>query len=80
MMQRILATPPWADFQAIRQVYLDAERLSYETGIPHDVDHIIPLSHPRVCGLHVAENLRPYPARANNAKSNNWCPEQLTLF
>lgn len=80
IIQRIIATPPWADMADIRAIYRRAECLSYETGVAHDVDHIIPLTHPRVCGLHVSWNLRPLPAGVNNAKSNRWCPEQLSLF
>lgn len=78
--QRIIATPPWADFKAIRAVYDEAARLAWQTGTPHDVDHIVPLNHPRVCGLQVHYNLRPFPRGPNNAKSNHWCPEQMELF
>lgn len=77
--QRVIATPPWTDFNLIRKVYDEAARLSWETGVIHDVDHICPLNHPRVCGLHVHYNLRPVPRSVNSAKSNNWCPEQLEM-
>lgn len=80
MVQRIIATPPWADFGEIRKVYQEARRLSEHSGEPYNVDHIVPLNHPRVCGLHVAWNLRAIPAGPNMAKSNNWCPEQLEMF
>lgn len=80
IVARILATPLWADFDEIRKVYAEADRLTRETGDVHHVDHEIPLNHPRVCGLHVAGNLRPIPAGPNMAKGNDWCPEQLELF
>lgn len=80
IVARILATPPWACFHAIREVYREADRLTRATGVAHQVDHIVPLNHPRVCGLHVAANLRAIPAGPNMAKSNNWCPEQMELF
>lgn len=80
IVQRILATPTWACFDEIRAVYREADRLTLATGIKYNVDHIIPLNHPRVCGLHVAGNLRAIPAGPNMAKSNNWCPEQLEMF
>lgn len=80
MVQRIIATPPWADFKPIRAVYKEADRLTAATGEKYHVDHIVPLNHPRVCGLHVAWNLRPIPAGPNMAKSNDWCPEQLSLW
>lgn len=79
MAQRILATPPWADFTKIRAVYNAAAILSQVFGKPYVVDHIIPLNHPRVCGLHVHWNLRPKCAKENSAKSNTWCPEQMEL-
>jgi hypothetical protein len=79
-LARILGTPVWADFKKIREVYREADRLTQATGVKHHVDHVIPLNHPRVCGLHVAENLRAIPAGPNMAKTNNWCPEQLELF
>jgi hypothetical protein len=80
IVQRILATPPWADFNEIRKIYDRAQQRTLETGIPHEVDHEIPLLHPHVCGLHIASNLRVLPAKVNNAKSNKWNPDQLELF
>ncbi len=79
-MARILATPPWADFNAIREVYREADRLTAATGHKHQVDHIVPLNHPRVCGLHVDWNLRCLRATVNMSKGNYWCPEQLELW
>jgi hypothetical protein len=69
------ATPSWADFQKIRAIYFEAQRLTRETGIPHEVDHLVPLRHPKACGLHVAENLRVIPASENRAKSNRFITE-----
>lgn len=80
IVARIRATVLWADFNEIRAVYREADRLTIETGIKHNVDHVVPLQHPRVCGLHVHFNMRAIPAGANMSKSNNWCPEQMELF
>lgn len=80
IVQRILATPPWTDFNEIRKIYDYAQQRTIETGIEWNVDHQIPLLHPRVCGLHVPWNLVPMPAKVNNAKSNKWNPDQLELF
>jgi len=72
---KLNATPPWADRAAIAAVYAEAERLTRETGIPHHVDHIVPLKHPLVCGLHVHTNLRAIPASENLAKGNRLLEE-----
>ncbi len=61
-------TPPWADWDAIRAVYEEARRISDETGIPHHVDHIIPLRGRNVRGLHVHTNLQVIPAIENMRK------------
>lgn len=80
IIQRILATPPWACFKSIRTHYAMADELSELTGKKHVVDHIVPLNHPRVCGLHVDWNLQVITELQNGAKSNRWCPDQLELF
>lgn len=59
------AMPPWADREAIRCVYDRAALLTKLTGIPHHVDHIVPLRARNACGLHVASNLRVITAREN---------------
>lgn len=66
-MQR---TPPWADLEKIESFYVSAARMSADTGVPHEVDHIIPLQGKNVCGLHIHTNLRIVPRRVNRAKQN----------
>lgn len=68
--KKSLATPMWADFDAIEQVYRDAKTLEGLTGVPHHVDHIIPIHGKNVSGLHVHWNLRPIPATENLRKGN----------
>ncbi len=53
-----LAMPPWADRSEIARIYKEASRKWAETGIPHHVDHVIPLQGRLVCGLHVPGNLQ----------------------
>lgn len=66
------ATPCWADMNAILQVYKQAATLSKQTGIPHDVDHIVPLQARNASGLHVHWNLQAIPASVNRSKQNKF--------
>lgn len=68
--QKLSATPPWADLATIEAIYAEARRLTDETGIPHEVDHIHPLQGENFCGLHVPHNLQVIPAEQNRRKSN----------
>jgi hypothetical protein len=65
-----LATPKWANIKLIENLYLSSKNISDQTGIPHQVDHIIPLKHKLVCGLHVEQNLRIITKSENSKKSN----------
>lgn len=66
------AMPAWADHLAISQIYEDARRRTQETGVAHDVDHIVPLAGDCVCGLHVETNLRVVLASENRSKGNRF--------
>ncbi|WP_414897002.1 HNH endonuclease signature motif containing protein [Rhodovulum sp. YEN HP10] len=69
------ASPPWLTDEhlaAIRAVYAEAARLTEATGIPHHVDHIIPLTHPDVQGLHVPWNLQVLTTSENQSKGNSF--------
>lgn len=65
-------TPAWADREAIAEVYRRAKSMTLTTGIPHHVDHIIPLRGQTVSGLHVAGNLQILTAAENLTKSNRF--------
>jgi len=69
-------TPPWADRAKIRALYREAQRLTRETGIEHQVDHIYPLRGKTSCGLHVHYNLQIITGTANRKKFNN-LPEEI---
>lgn len=67
------ATPKWVSAdqkKAIRQLYLEAQRLTKLTGVRYVVDHIYPLISDEVCGLHTLNNLRIMTQDENLKKSN----------
>lgn len=54
-------TPPWItkdQMDAIHRIYVMCSEITKETGVPHEVDHIIPLRGENVCGLNVPWNLQ----------------------
>lgn len=74
------ATPAWAKQEAMLALYVEAVRLTTETGIVYHVDHIVPLQSKLVCGLHWEGNMRVL-AKADNLKKHNstWpdCPQGI---
>ena len=62
--------PVWANLNKIKEFYLEAERMTKETGIPHEVDHVLPLQGETVSGLHVENNLQIIPMSDNRRKKN----------
>lgn len=60
------ATPAWVDKKAIRAIYAEAAARGLT------VDHIVPLRHNFVSGLHVPWNLQLLPASENYSKSNSY--------
>lgn len=72
--RKLQATPAWANEAEIESIYNEARRLTEETGVRYEVDHIVPLISPIVSGLHVPANLRPLPATFNRSKGNRHWP------
>lgn len=66
-------TPPWADQDALRQVYDVAAMLGME------VDHVHPLKGKNFCGLHVPWNLQLL-TRSENASKGNKLPAGPSVF
>jgi hypothetical protein len=68
------ATPLWANFEKITQIYAESIKISQQTGIEHHVDHVIPLKSKLVCGLHCETNLKILEGGENLRKNNKFVP------
>ena len=73
---KLNATPAWADREAIEAIYVEAARLTRETGIKYEVDHIFPLQGRTVCGLHVSWNLQIL-TKIENIRKHNRFPVEI---
>lgn len=69
---KLKATPIWADRFLISEYYHLAYIRTKVTGIPWDVDHIVPLLSDSVCGLHTEDNIQTIPRMLNISKSNRY--------
>jgi hypothetical protein len=59
------ATPKWSDRKKILEIYENCPE-------GYNVDHIVPLIHPFVCGLHVPNNLQYLAENENKRKGNRF--------
>lgn len=73
------ALPKWAedDFEElhIKEMYHLRELREKLFGIKFNVDHIVPLTSTKVCGLHCAANLRIISEFENKSKNNRHWPD-----
>lgn len=77
-------TPKWANRALIVAMYIEAARMTRETGELYVVDHIVPLDGKLVCGLHWHVNMRVIHWLPNSKKGWGTWPdmpfEQLELL
>lgn len=71
----VLASPPYISPSSFKSLVERRDTLTAKTGVPHVLDHIVPLNHPLVCGLNVPWNIQVIPKRTNALKSNYWFDE-----
>lgn len=72
--QMLRAIPPWADMSKVLVFYEECQRVTAETGVPHHVDHIVPIQSKYVCGLHCEMNLQILTGTENIRKGNKHWP------
>ena len=72
------AVPSWFgefDEMVVQSAYALARQRTEMTGIQWHVDHVVPLQHKLVCGLHCGANLAVIPASVNQRKYNSYWPD-----
>lgn len=67
-LQQAWMTPENAS--KIADIYRECRQISEQTGIPHEVDHVMPVNGVDSCGLHVPWNLRIVTRAVNRSKGN----------
>jgi|DEB0MinimDraft_10_1074344.scaffolds.fasta_scaffold10734_2 hypothetical protein len=67
---KLKATPSWSNKFIVDEIYALAQERQEITGVPHHVDHIVPLQGNIVCGLHCEDNLQVLAAYDNLSKHN----------
>jgi hypothetical protein len=70
--RKLKATPSWEDKRKTMWYYDESQRITAETGVVHHVDHMVPLNHWSVRGLHWHMNFAVLPGAENNSKGNRF--------
>lgn len=74
-----LVIPAWASAEKIDAIYRECRRRTLESGVRYHVDHIVPIAHEIVCGLHCEDNLQILTGAANAAKGDRMWPDMAPL-
>ena len=70
--KKLQARPPWCKAESFRPIYDECVRKTRETGVQHEVDHIVPLRGKKVSGLDVPWNLQILTKEENRHKHNRF--------
>ena len=70
--ERRRAICKWANKERVKSFYIQARYMTKTTGIAYVVDHIVPIKHRLVCGLHNEFNLRVITDHENSVKKNSF--------
>lgn len=73
-------TPPWADKNCLRALRKLLQIYSQALGVQYSEDHIVPLRHPLVSGLHCPDNIEIVLLDDNVRRGNSFGAEQGVLF
>jgi hypothetical protein len=65
-----MSAPPWVRPADFKEFAKRAAWLTTVTGVKHVIDHIVPVSHPLVCGLTVPWNMQVIDEGLNQRKGN----------
>jgi len=69
------AVPKWVNEFFVEECYDLARRRTKSLGFQWSVDHIVPMTSDKVCGLHWEGNLRVIPHLLNISKKNRHWPD-----
>jgi hypothetical protein len=69
----------WSDTEEVIRIYIAASIMCDITGEKYVVDHVVPVNHPLVCGLHTHTNFQVITERENTMKSNLFWPQMPEL-
>lgn len=70
-----MAKPIWYRSEKVREMCMEASKLSSDSSLKWHVDHIVPLKSDLVCGLHWHGNMQVITSTENQSKSNRHWPD-----
>lgn len=76
---KLNATPLWYEHEEIKLLYEESARITKESGIVMNVDHVVPLQGKLVSGLHCIANLQIITAEENMKKGNKF-EEEIVII